>query len=156
MITVMCSYEISNPMGYDEVRFCRLMTALFNRAIAIFLYAPDLWLEYARFKSEHYPEETRWKEAVQVLKQGLKALGTSTIYRLACCDFYEEKGHLEEAGHEYEQLANLESSVGWIQYMYFVRRTKGMEAARQIFRRARLSLLSPDIFIAAGMIRVIV
>lgn len=153
MITIICSYEVTNPMGYDQVRFCRLMSVLYNRAVAIFLYAPDLWLEYARFKSKYYPEETRWKEAVQVLKKGLDSLGTSTFYRLACCDFYEENGHLEEAEHEYEQLSSLESSVTWIQYMYFARRTKGIEAAREIFRRARLSLLSHDIFIAAGMVR---
>lgn len=134
-------------MHLEEEKLRHFITLVYNRAVALHRYSPDIWIEYAHFKAE-----SNWEEAVQVLKQGLEPLGSSSFYQLACCDFYEEYQHMEEAERHYESfVSSMESSIGWIQYMYFARRTKGIDASRLVFRRARLSLLSPELFIAAGM-----
>ena len=135
-------------MELEPIKLQQTLSCMYDRAVALYRYAPDMWLEYAHFKAEN-----DWEGAVQVIKRGMEPLASSLFYQLGCCDFYEIHHHLEEAVRQYEQLvSSSESALGWIQYIYFTRRTKGIEEARQIFRRARLSVLQPELFIAAGTI----
>ena len=144
---VIHSYEESNPMNYDLTVFHSSMKCLWSRYLALFRYCPDVWIEYAEYESEW-----NWEDSVSILKEGFEVMNHSCLFGLACCDFYEKHGHLEEAERQYEiVVSTCDNAVGWIQYMYFSRRNKGMEASRQIFRRGRLSVLSPSLFIAAGM-----
>lgn len=133
-------------MGFDEKQLHHVIEYCYDRAVALYRYSPDVWLEYASYQSAH-----NWDDAVQVLKRGMDSLSTSIFYQLGCCDFYEKHGHLEEATRQYEgMVSSTESALAWIQYIYFIRRTRGIDEARQIFRRARLSVLQPELFIAAG------
>lgn len=134
-------------MELEIQKLQQMISCMYDRAVALYRYAPDMWLEYA-----HYKAEWNWEEAAQVIKRGMEPLSSSLFYQLGCCDFFETTHHLEEAVRQYEQfVSSSESAIGWIQYIYFTRRTKGMEEARQIFRRARLSVLQPELFIAAGI-----
>lgn len=133
-------------MQYDSTIHHSFMKCIWNRYLALFRYCSDAWIEYAEYESEW-----NWEDAVSILKEGFEVLNNSCLFGLSCCDFYEKHGHLEEAERQYEiVVSTCDNALGWIQYMYFIRRNKGLEASRQIFRRGRLSVLSPSLFIAAG------
>ena len=78
-------------------------------------------------------------------------MASSVFFTMACCDFYEQHGHEDEAEALFESFIQSNNNpIGWIQYMYFKRRVRGVEEARAVFHRASLSVLSPSLFIAAG------
>ena len=91
---------------------------------------------------------------MKLLQEGLKVMASSVFFAMACCDFYEQHGHVDEAEALYESFIQSDNNpVGWIQYMYFMRRVRGVEEARAVFHRASLSVLAPSLFIAAGIPR---
>ena len=47
-------------------------------------------------------------------------------------------------------IGSCETSTGWIVYQQFTRRYFGVAEARHLFQRARLSMLAPEVFLAAG------
>ena len=94
---VIHSYEHSNPMNYDLTVFHSSMKCLWSRYLALFRYCPDVWIEYAEYESEW-----NWEDSVSILKEGFEVMNNSCLFGLACCDFYEKHGHLEEAERQYQ------------------------------------------------------
>ena len=140
-------FERSNPLDLPNDKLYSFITRLYNQAIALYRYCPDLWIEAVSFHAIDH-----WEEAERLLQQGLKVMASSVFFTMACCDFYETHGHVNEANALYESfIQSNDNPVGWIQYMYFTRRVKGVEEARAVFHRASLSVLSPSLFIAAGI-----
>ena len=75
-----------------------------------------------------------------------EAMPACALLRLAICDLLESRGLVQEAKEEYEKMiGSCETSTGWIVYQQF-----GMAEARHLFQRARLSMLAPEVFLAAG------
>ena len=142
----MIRYELTNPMKLSEADHRRNMKMLFTRCVACCRYCPDLWMRFISYEAS-----VDWSSASQLIGEVKDAMPSCAVLRLALCDLYEQRGLLKEAEAEYERMIGAcETSVGWIVYQQFMRRNHGIAAARGVFQRARLSLLAPEIFIAAG------
>ena len=116
------------------------------RCLACCYYCPDIWLAFAQFEAKY-----DWKRAVNVLQCAMKAIPESIILRLACCDFYEEHDQLTYAEEEYEKIVStVNEPVGWIEYMRYTRRQKGVQAYRDLFLRAKECCKKPEVFVTAG------
>ena len=142
----MISYERSNPMKLPEDDHRRNIKMLFTRCVACCRYCPDLWMSFISYEASF-----DWSSASQLVSEAKEAMPSCSVLRLAICELYEQRGLLKEAETEYERMiGSCETSVGWIVYQQFMRRIHGVAAARSVFQRARLSMLAPEIFIAAG------
>ena len=85
-------FERSNPLDLPNDKLYSFITRLYNQAIALYRYCPDLWIEAVSFHAIDH-----WEEAERLLQQGLKVMASSVFFTMACCDFYETHGHVNEA-----------------------------------------------------------
>lgn len=139
-------FEASNPMKLPPETLRSQLNMVYRRCLACCHFCPDIWLDYAQYESQF-----SWDTAESILRNATEAIPTCVFLRLAIADFYESQDRVEEANRVYEQMIEaLDAPGGWIGYQQFIRRRKGVKESREVFRRARLALLKPDLFIAAG------
>ena len=143
---VIHSYETSNPMKLPDALFHNHMDQLYRRCVACCRYCPDMWILYITFVASF-----DWEAATRLMTEAKEAMPTCALLRLAICDLLESRGLIQEAKEEYEKsIGSCETSTCWIVYQQFTRRNFGVEETRHLFQRARLSMLAPEIFLAAG------
>lgn len=140
------SYETTNPMKLPEETHRHHMDQLYRRCVACCRYCPDLWILYISFIASF-----DWSNATRLMTDAKEAMPACALLRLAICDLLESRGLVQEAKEEYEKMiGSCETSTGWIVYQQFTRRNFGVAEARHLFQRARLSMLAPEVFLAAG------
>ena len=139
-------YDETNPMKLPLDQLYHQVHMTYLRCLSCCYYCPDIWLDFAAFEAQY-----DWKRATEVIATGIRAIPQSVFLRLACCDFYEVHEHVQEAETMYEALLReCPCAQAWILYQRFVRRQKGVEAARAVFKRACQAMHDPEIYIAAG------
>ena len=140
------AFEATNPMKLPSDVLHNQVNMMYRRCLACCHFSPDIWLSYAEYES-HFS----WETCESILHDAIRAIPNCVFLRLAIADFYESQNRIDEANHVYEQMVDiLDVPGGWIGYQQFIRRRKGIKESREIFRRSRLALLKPDLFIAAG------
>lgn len=88
---------------------------------------------------------------MNVMSVSMNAVPDSVILHLACCDFYEEQNQIEDAMNAYESIVkSSKEPIGWIKYLQFIRRQKGMKECRSFFQRACEQARSPELVVAEG------
>lgn len=109
------------------------------------------FIEFEHSYWTHHSPEKADSILADLVQEALSAMPDCTILRLAITDYYEQIGKIDEAIRVYEGMNDgKQSAQGWIAYQQFSRRHRGVKGGREIFRRARLNLVRPELFIAAG------
>eukprot|EP01018_Ginkgo_biloba_P004303 Gb_41029 [translate_table: standard] len=99
---------------------------------------PDIWYDYATWHARNGSADS----ASRVFQRALKALPDSEVLRYAYAELEESRGGIQGAKKIYENLLRNNSTataLGNIQFIRFIRRTEGIEAARKFFSEARKS-----------------
>ncbi|KAI5434600.1 Cleavage stimulation factor subunit 77, variant 3 [Lathyrus oleraceus] len=99
---------------------------------------PDVWYEYATWHAKGGLIDA----AVKVFQRSLKALPDSEMLRYAYAELEESRGAIQAAKKIHENaLGNGDNAtaLAHIQFIRFLRRTEGVEAAKKYFLDARKS-----------------
>lgn len=93
--------------------------------------------------------------AIKVFQRALKALPDSEVLRYAYAELEECRGGIQASKKIYENLlrnSSTATALGYIQFLRFIRRTEGVEAARKFFTEARKSPnCTYQVFVAYAM-----
>ncbi|KAJ0042094.1 hypothetical protein Pint_17119 [Pistacia integerrima] len=99
---------------------------------------PDIWYDYAIWHAKSGSVDA----AIKVFQRSLKALPDSEMLRYAFAELEESRGAIQAAKNLYESLladgVNA-TALAHIQFIRFLRRNEGVEAARKYFLDARKS-----------------
>ncbi|KAL9276553.1 hypothetical protein ACSQ67_025900 [Phaseolus vulgaris] len=99
---------------------------------------PDIWYDYATWHAKGGSIDA----AIKVFQRALKALPDSEMLRYAYAELEESRGAIQAAKKIYESLLGdgvNATTLAHIQFIRFLRRTEGVEAARKYFLDARKS-----------------
>ncbi|KAG6513275.1 hypothetical protein ZIOFF_023588 [Zingiber officinale] len=99
---------------------------------------PDIWYDYATWHASSGSVDS----AAKVFQRALKALPDSELLKYAYAELEESRGAIQSAKKIYESFLVSNSgatSLAQIQYIRFLRRSEGIEAARKYFLDARKS-----------------
>ncbi|MFH4974280.1 hypothetical protein AB6A40_000989 [Gnathostoma spinigerum] len=145
-------WEKSNPLGTEEyAQFAKRVIYAYEQALLCLGYYPDIWYEAALFQQQ---AATTLAEKGDVKFSALLTAGISELFEraiggllkdsqllfFAYADFEEEGMKFDNVKKIYDKLLAIEHAdptLAYIQLMKFVRRTEGVQFARQVFKRAR-------------------
>ncbi|TVU34518.1 hypothetical protein EJB05_16353 [Eragrostis curvula] len=99
---------------------------------------PDIWYDYAMWHANNGSVDS----AAKIFQRALKAIPDSEVLKYAFAEMEEARGAMQVAKTIYESLIAENSSatsLAHIQFIRFLRRTEGLEAARKYFLDARKS-----------------
>jgi hypothetical protein len=171
--------QTENPLHLDPEPLYQRVLMLYRMAISSIQCSSRLWMDSFFFVQKSLSsgsESATNATAIDLLKQGLKALPTDQMIGFTLADNYEHNKEIDLAKNVYEELLSANSNTSeqsgdsepsaeldpmteqritliWIQYMRFARRTEGITSARQIFSRARkMPYCTWHLFVAAGWI----
>nr|GME15847.1 cleavage stimulation factor subunit 77 isoform X1 [Ipomoea batatas] len=133
-------------LAFENVIILLLDTASANKRIVfayeqclMYLYHyPDIWYDYATWHAKCGSVDS----AIKVYQRSLKALPDSEMLRYAYAELEESRGAIQAAKKVYESLmgdGTNATALSLIQFIRFLRRTEGVEAARKYFLDARKS-----------------
>ncbi|CAA7389064.1 unnamed protein product [Spirodela intermedia] len=109
------AFEKGNPQRIDSASSMKRITFTYEQCLMYLYHYPDIWYDYATWHSKSGSVDS----AVKVFQRALKALPESDSLRYG--------------------YAELEESRGAVQFIRFLRRTEGVEAARKYFIEVRKS-----------------
>ena len=166
----MIAYEKSNPLQLDlslsspsSSVFHDQIIRCYQRSLSCCYFVPEMWMEFIEYEHswnqylQQQQQQPSYEMIDSIVQQALSSLPDSVILHLAIADYYEQNGRMNEAIRVFEELNNGKSNVlGWISYQQFMRRYRGVREGREIFRRARCNSVQPELFIAAGTMRIVI
>ncbi|KAM0883964.1 hypothetical protein ACQ4PT_031294 [Festuca glaucescens] len=97
---------------------------------------PDVWYDYATWHAKNGSTDS----AIKIFQRAVKALPGSEVLKYAFAELEESIGAIQPAKTIYESLVAENASMtslAHIQFIRFLRRTEGIEAARKYFLEAR-------------------
>lgn len=145
-------WEKSNPSGTEEYAlYAKRVIFAYEQALLCLGYYPDIWYEASLFQQQAataLAEKGDVKLAnslnVEITQLFERAIGgllkDSQLLFFAYADFEEERMKYENVKKIYDRLLAIETAdptLTYIQLMKFVRRTEGVQFARNVFKRAR-------------------
>ncbi|XP_048138180.1 cleavage stimulation factor subunit 77 isoform X2 [Rhodamnia argentea] len=132
------AFEKANPQRIDTVSANKRIVFTYEQCLMYLYHYPDIWHDYATWHAKSGSMEA----AIKVFQRALKALPDSELLRYAYAELEESRGAVQAAKKVYESLltdGTHNASLAHIQYIRFLRRTEGFEAARKYFLDARQS-----------------
>eukprot|EP00268_Persea_americana_P031085 TRINITY_DN3019_c0_g2_i4.p1 TRINITY_DN3019_c0_g2~~TRINITY_DN3019_c0_g2_i4.p1 ORF type:complete len:776 (+),score=159.79 TRINITY_DN3019_c0_g2_i4:570-2897(+) len=132
------AFEKGNPQRIDSASSIRRVAFTYEQCLMYLYHYPDIWYDYATWHAKSGSIDS----AIKVFQRALKALPDSEVLRYAYAELEESRGAIQPAKKIYESLlANSGSAtaLAHIQFIRFLRRTEGIEAARKYFLDARKS-----------------
>uniref|UniRef100_A0A7E4VB61 Suf domain-containing protein n=1 Tax=Panagrellus redivivus TaxID=6233 RepID=A0A7E4VB61_PANRE len=159
-------FEKSNPLRSDEVGLkAKRVIYTYDQALLSLGYHADIWYESAVYHEKIVAElrergdmktaETIERETSKLYSRATSGLMRNTpLIHFAHADFEESKGRYDIATKIYDDLieSNDDPTLAYIMLMNFIRRIKGVRAARKVFERARGDKRSKfHIYIAGAM-----
>jgi hypothetical protein len=145
-------YEFTNPQRLSNPELKQRIILDFKQFLLIFRHFPDAWLDYAYWIAENYHQITVQSAAIEeannVIKEAIVAINANPaggpLINLLHAEFLEVNKNFTECRRLYEELTSGKfqwnshyTTVIYINFMRFVRRTEGADAARKIFVLAR-------------------
>lgn len=95
-------YERSNPQDLDIAVYQARVVLIYEQALTVLLYYPDIWLDYA---SWHTSSKGSGAEAAKaILMKGKTALPLALILHFTAAEYAEIAGDVEGARSVYEEL----------------------------------------------------
>lgn len=132
------AFEKGNPQRIDSVSCNRRMAFTYEQCLMYLYHYPDIWYEYATWQAKIGSVDA----AIKVFQRALKAVPDSEVLWYAYAELEECRGEIQPAKKIYESLlANgaIVTALAHIQFMRFLRRNEGVEAARKYFLETRKS-----------------
>jgi cleavage stimulation factor subunit 3 len=154
-------YEKSNPQKADAQVLRKRIEFVYNQCLLCLYHYAEIWYDYANYHSSAGALDA----ASAVFERAITALPNSLLLHFVYADTLESlknyqvhsicmtrSDRTQKAQEIYERLlSHNESSLVYIQYMKFTRRTQGFKAARAIFKRARTSpACTYHVFVISG------
>ncbi|KAE9612544.1 putative suppressor of forked, tetratricopeptide-like helical domain-containing protein [Lupinus albus] len=132
------SFEKGNPQRIDAASSNKRIIFTYEQSLMYMYHYPDIWYDYATWHAKGGSIDA----AIKVFQRSLKALPDSEILRYAYAELEESRGAIQAAKKIYENLLGdgvNATTLAHIQFIRFLRRTEGVEAARKYFLDARKS-----------------
>nr|GEX76314.1 cleavage stimulation factor subunit 77 [Tanacetum cinerariifolium] len=130
------AFEKENPQRIDAVSANKRISFTYEQCLMYLYHYPDIWFDYATWHAKSGSIES----AIKVYQRSLKALPDCALLRYAYAELEESRGAIQPAKKVYEGLLGVNATaLSHIQYIRFLRRTEGVEAARKYFIDARKS-----------------
>ncbi|KAL9268009.1 Cleavage stimulation factor subunit 77-like protein [Drosera capensis] len=132
------AFDKENPQRIDSTSSNKRIILAYEQCLMYLYHYPDIWYDYAAWHAKNGTADS----AVKVLQRALKALPDSDLLKYAFAELEESRGSFQSARRIYESVlgdgANVPALVH-IQFIRFLRRTEGVEAARKYFLDIRAS-----------------
>ncbi|KAL2564536.1 hypothetical protein AAZV13_19G052500 [Glycine max] len=152
------SFEKGNPQRIDTASSNKRIIFTYEQCLMHMYHYPDIWYDYATWHAKGGLIDS----AIKVFQRALKALPDSEMLRYAYAELEESRGAIQdECSHSinsqnlreifsgsqaakkiYESVmgdGDSATTLSHIQFIRFLRRTEGVEAARKYFLDARKS-----------------
>ncbi|XP_044468695.1 cleavage stimulation factor subunit 77 isoform X2 [Mangifera indica] len=132
------AFEKGNPQRIDNVLSNKRIIFTYEQCLMYLYHYPDIWYDYATWHAKSGSIDS----AIKVFQRSLKALPDSEMLRYAFAELEESRGAIPAAKKLYESLLVDDvnaTALAHIQFIRFLRRTEGVEAARKYFLDARKS-----------------
>ncbi|XP_012568164.1 cleavage stimulation factor subunit 77 isoform X2 [Cicer arietinum] len=132
------SFEKGNPQRIDTASSNKRVIFTYEQCLMYMYHYPDIWYDYATWHAKGGSIDA----AIKVFQRSLKALPDSEMLRYAYAELEESRGAIQAAKKIYENLlgdGDNATALAHIQFIRFLRRTEGVEAARKYFLDARKS-----------------
>ncbi|KAL7206663.1 hypothetical protein ACSBR2_019389 [Camellia fascicularis] len=132
------AFEKGNPQRIDSTSANKRIAFTYEQCLMYLYHYPDIWYDYATWHAKSGAVDS----AIKVFQRALKALPDSEMLKYAYAELEESRGAIQPAKKVYESLLGdgvNATALSHIQYIRFLRRTEGVEAARKYFLDARKS-----------------
>lgn len=133
------AFEKGNPQRIDSTSANKRISFTYEQCLMYLYHYPDIWYDYATWHAKSGSPES----ATKVFTRAIKALPDSEVLKYAYAELEESRGAIQPAKKVYESLflgdGASTTALSHIQYIRFLRRTEGVEAARKYFVDARNS-----------------
>ncbi|GBG61269.1 hypothetical protein CBR_g19801 [Chara braunii] len=132
------AFEKSNPQRLDAAMCAKRVAFTYEQCLMYLYHYPDMWYNYATWQAEQGQHDP----AVRVFQRALMALPDSAVLHYAFAEYQESNGNVRDARSVYDALIRNDAAanaLAYIQFMRFIRRTEGVDAARKVFMAARKS-----------------
>ncbi|KAG2594864.1 cleavage stimulation factor subunit 77-like [Panicum virgatum] len=132
------TFEKGNPQRIDVTTANRRVTFTYEQCLMYLYHHPDIWYDYAMWHAKNGSMDS----AAKIFQRALKAIPDSEVLKYAFAEMEESRGAIQTAKTIYESLLGENASItslAHIQFIRFLRRTEGIEAARKYFLDARKS-----------------
>ncbi|KAL5205201.1 hypothetical protein ABZP36_033410 [Zizania latifolia] len=130
------AFEKGNPQRIDATTANRRVTFTYEQCLMYLYHHPDIWYVYGMWHAKNGSMDS----AIKIFQRAVKALPDSEVLKYAFAELEESRGAIQPAKTIYESLiaenASM-TSLAHIQFIRFLRRTEGIEAARKYFLDAR-------------------
>ncbi|XAR59526.1 hypothetical protein NMG60_11015388 [Bertholletia excelsa] len=130
------AFEKGNPQRIDSASANKRIAFTYEQCLMYLYHFPDIWYDYATWHAKSGSVDS----AIKVFHRALKALPDSDMLKYAYAELEESRGAIQPAKKVYESLLGdgvNATALSHIQYIRFLRRTEGVEAARKYFLDAR-------------------
>lgn len=145
------AFEKGNPQRIDSGSSGKRVAFTYEQCLMYLYHYPDIWYDYATWHARNGSVDS----AIKVFQRALKALPDSEVLRYAYAELEECRGGIQASQKIYENLlrnSSTATALGYIQFLRFIRRTEGVEAARKFFTEARKSPnCTYQVFVAYAM-----
>ncbi|KAK9156519.1 hypothetical protein Scep_003093 [Stephania cephalantha] len=130
------AFEKGNPQRIDSASSNKRAAFTYEQCLMYLYHYPDIWYDYATWHAKSGSIDS----AIKVFQRALKALPDSEVLRYAYAELEESQGAIQPAKKIYESLLGANATaLAHIQFIRFLRRTEGNEAAFKYFLEARKS-----------------
>ncbi|XP_045789669.1 cleavage stimulation factor subunit 77 isoform X1 [Trifolium pratense] len=132
------TFEKGNPQRIDTASSNKRVIFTYEQCLMYMYHYPDIWYDYATWHAKSGSIDA----AIKVFQRSLKALPDSEMLRYAYAELEESRGAIQAAKKIHENLlgdGDNATALAHIQFIRFLRRTEGVEAARKYFLDARKS-----------------
>ncbi|KAK6930631.1 hypothetical protein RJ641_004725, partial [Dillenia turbinata] len=132
------AFEKGNPQRIDSSSSQKRISFTYEQCLMYLYHYPDIWYDYATWHAKNGSIDA----AIKVFQRAVKALPDSELLRYAYAELEESCGAIQPAKQIYEGMQGdgvNTTPLAHIQFMRFLRRTEGGEAARKYFLDARKS-----------------
>ncbi|CAN1266645.1 Cleavage stimulation factor subunit 77 [Linum perenne] len=128
----------ANPQRIDSISSNKRIMFSYEQCLMYLYHYPDIWYDYATWNAKSGSVDA----AIRVYQRALKALPDSELLKYAYAELEESRGAIQPAKKIYESILGDGTNVNalaYIQFIRFLRRNEGVEAARKYFLDARKS-----------------
>ncbi|XP_010498148.1 PREDICTED: cleavage stimulation factor subunit 77-like [Camelina sativa] len=130
------SFEKGNPQRIDTASSTKRIIFAYEQCLMCLYHYPDVWYDYA----DWHVKSGSTDAAIKVFQRALKAIPDSELLKYAYAEMKESRGAIQSAKKLYESILGASTnSLAHIQFLRFLRRAEGVEAARKYFLDARKS-----------------
>ncbi|EOA36535.1 hypothetical protein CARUB_v10011584mg [Capsella rubella] len=130
------SFEKGNPQRIDTASSTKRIIYAYEQCLMCLYHFPDVWHDYAEWHVKSGSSDA----AIKVFQRALKAIPDSEMLKYAYAEMEESRGAIQSAKKLYESILGVSTnSLAHIQFLRFLRRAEGVEAARKYFLDARKS-----------------